>query len=98
MGARIQTLEIIFEVQRKRINEKITRKEISLLTYKTPFFSFFLFGRLLLSNLKTFLFLIHFKYFKMLYEHHLKFYKSSLYFNNNKATCKEFFGCLGTSL
>jgi hypothetical protein len=30
-----QALEIIFEVQRKKSNEKITRKKKSLLTYKT---------------------------------------------------------------
>jgi hypothetical protein len=39
------------------------------------FFSPLLFGPLLLSNLITFLFLIHFKEFKVLYECHLKFYK-----------------------
>jgi len=33
-----QALEIIFEVQRKRSNEKITRKKKSLPTYKTLFF------------------------------------------------------------
>jgi hypothetical protein len=42
MGALPQGSEIIFEVQRKMSNEKITRKEISFSTYKTPFFSFFL--------------------------------------------------------
>jgi hypothetical protein len=47
-------------------NEKVTRREISFPTYKTLFFSFFfsLFGPLLLSNLITFLFLIHLKLFK----------------------------------
>ncbi len=34
-----QVLEIIFEVQRKMNNEKITRREISFPTYKTRFFS-----------------------------------------------------------
>ncbi len=66
----LQVLEIIFEVQRKMNNEKITKTQISFQTYKTrfffPFFFFFLFGPLLLSNLITFLFLIHFKRFKML--------------------------------
>jgi hypothetical protein len=33
-----QALEIIFEVQRKRNNEKITRNKKSLLTYRTLFF------------------------------------------------------------
>jgi hypothetical protein len=28
----------------------------------------------------------------------VKFYKSSLNFNSNRTTYKEFFGCLGTSL
>jgi len=34
-----QALEIIFEVQRKKINEKITRRKIRFLTYKTLLFS-----------------------------------------------------------
>ncbi len=48
-------LEILFEV--KMNNEKITRREISLPTYKTIFF----FTSLLLSNLITFVFVIHLK-------------------------------------
>jgi hypothetical protein len=35
-----QDLENIFEVQRKRNNEKIARREISFPTYKTIFFPF----------------------------------------------------------
>jgi len=35
-----QALEIIFEVQRKRINEKITRRKISFPTYKMHFLKF----------------------------------------------------------
>jgi hypothetical protein len=35
MGAPPQALEIIFEVKRKRSNEKITRRKISFPTYKT---------------------------------------------------------------
>jgi hypothetical protein len=61
MGALPQALEIFFEVKMKRINRKIRFS-----TYKT-FFSFsFFFGPLLLSNLTTFLLLIHFKQFKVL--------------------------------
>jgi hypothetical protein len=41
MGALPQALEIIFEVERKKINEKITRRKISFPTYKMRFFSFF---------------------------------------------------------
>jgi hypothetical protein len=41
MGALPQALEIIFEVQGKRSNEKITRKKKSFPTYKTSVFSFF---------------------------------------------------------
>jgi hypothetical protein len=38
-----QALEIIFEVQRKRSNEKVARRKISFSTHKkTRFFSFFL--------------------------------------------------------
>jgi hypothetical protein len=57
-----QALEIIFEVQMKRSNEKITKRKISFSIYKTFFFPFFLlFGPLTLSDLITFLFLIQFK-------------------------------------
>jgi hypothetical protein len=35
------SLEIIFEVQKKRSNEKIIRREISFPTYKTHFSTFF---------------------------------------------------------
>jgi len=38
MGTLPQALEIIFEVQRQRSNEKITRREIRFPTYKTHFF------------------------------------------------------------
>jgi hypothetical protein len=41
MGALPQALEIIFEVQGKRSNEKITRKKKSFPTYKTHFFLFY---------------------------------------------------------
>jgi len=60
-----QALEIIFEVQRKRINEKITRRKISFPIYKMHFFfpSFWT-----PPNFKpcNFLIVIHFKQFKML--------------------------------
>jgi hypothetical protein len=60
MGALPQALEIIFEVQRKRINEKITRKEKAFKVIKSVFFPSSL-GPLLLSNCITFLFFIHLK-------------------------------------
>jgi hypothetical protein len=53
-----QALEIIFELQMKRNNEKIARRKISFPTYKT---FFFLLALLLFSKLLTFLFLVHFK-------------------------------------
>jgi len=40
MGALPQVLEIIFEVEKQKSNEKIIKREISFLTYKTHFFSF----------------------------------------------------------
>jgi hypothetical protein len=40
MGALRQALEIVFKVQRKRINEKITRRKVSFPTYKRRFFFF----------------------------------------------------------
>jgi len=38
MGALSQSLEIIFELQRKRNNEKITRRKIKFSSYKTRLF------------------------------------------------------------
>jgi hypothetical protein len=55
MGALPQALEIIFEVQRKKSNKKK-----SFPNYKTLFY-FLPFGPVLLSELITFLFLIHFE-------------------------------------
>jgi hypothetical protein len=40
MGVLLQTLEIIFEVQMKRSNEKIARRKISFPTHKTCFKKF----------------------------------------------------------
>jgi hypothetical protein len=56
MGALPQALEIIFEVKKKRSNEKIARREISFPTYKMWFF--FLFFSLDLSTFKAYNFLI----------------------------------------
>jgi hypothetical protein len=65
MGALPQALEIIFEVQGKRSNEKINKKKkkkkLSNLQNMFFFLFFIIFGPRLLSNLITFLFLIHFK-------------------------------------
>jgi hypothetical protein len=61
-----QVLEIIFEVQRKMSNEKITRREINFPNYKTRLFIYLFFGPLLFSNLIIFLFFIHFIQFKVL--------------------------------
>jgi len=41
MGVLPQALEIIFEVQKKRSNEKITRRKMSLPTYKMHFYFYF---------------------------------------------------------
>jgi hypothetical protein len=59
MGVLPQALEIVFEVQRKRSNENITRKIKAFQVTKRAFFLFF--GPLLLSKLLTFLFLVHLK-------------------------------------
>ncbi len=62
-----KALEIIFEVQKKRSNEKIARRKIRFSTYKTQFsFLLLLFGLLLFSKVLTFSFLIRFKQFKVL--------------------------------
>jgi hypothetical protein len=94
-------LEIIFEMERKRNNDKRVRKKKKKKTFQLAkhvfFFFHLLFGPFLLSKLQTFSFLVHFKQFKVLLEWHFQFYKSFWNSNNNKATYKEFFGCLGTS-
>jgi hypothetical protein len=41
MGVLPQALEIIYEVQMKKSNEKITRRKISFPTHKMQFFLFF---------------------------------------------------------
>jgi hypothetical protein len=41
MGTLLRVLEIIFKVQRKMSNEKITRREINFPIYKTRFLSIF---------------------------------------------------------
>jgi hypothetical protein len=67
MGVLPQALEIIFEVQRKMINEKIIRtKKKTKQKQKHDFILFPSLWILLISNLITFLFLIHFKQFKVL--------------------------------
>jgi len=40
MGAIPQALEIMFEVERKKINKKIARRKIGFSTYKMCFFLF----------------------------------------------------------
>jgi hypothetical protein len=90
-----QAFQIIFEVQSQRTTQKRAIRKYISLNWKTCFFSF---GPLLFSNLIIFFLLIHFKQFKMLYQRHLKFFKSFWNFYKNKATYKEFFGCLGIGL
>jgi len=65
----LQVLEIIFEMQRKMSNEKITRREINFPTYKIYFFNlFFSLDPSYFQTSKFLKFLIHFK--------HLKCYRS----------------------
>ncbi len=68
------------------------------LTKRIFFFFFFLFGPFIVSNLITLLFLVHFKHFEVLQEHHLKFYKLFWNYNKNIVTYKELFGCSITSI
>jgi hypothetical protein len=66
MGVLPQVLEIIFKMKRKMSNEKITKNKKNFPTYKTCFYLFLSFGPLLLLDLIIFLFLIHFKQFKVI--------------------------------
>jgi hypothetical protein len=65
MRALPQALEIIFEVQKRRSNEKTARKKKSFSTYKMQFF-FFSLDPFLFSKLLTFSFIVHLKTFKVL--------------------------------
>ncbi len=86
-------------MQNKSNNQKISKKKKKKKSFQvTKRFVFLFFGPLLLSNLITFLFLIHFKQLKFLLERHLKFYKSCLNFNRKKTTKKELSGCLKIGL
>jgi len=49
MGVLPQALEIIFEVQRKKITEKITRRKISFSTYKLRYYYYYYYYSLDLS-------------------------------------------------
>jgi hypothetical protein len=69
-----------------QVNKKLSNLQ------NTFFFVFFLFEPLLFSNLITFLFLIYFKRCKLLWEHHLKFYKSSWNFNSKIQHTRHFLG------
>jgi hypothetical protein len=66
MGGLLQTLEVIFEMQRKRRNEKKNKKENKIFNLQNMCVFFFSLEPFLVSNLITFLFFIHFKQFKML--------------------------------
>jgi len=66
MGLLPQALEIIFEVQRKKSNEKDSKMKYKLFNLQMCFFLFSSLWTLLLLNLITFLFLIYFKRFKVL--------------------------------
>jgi hypothetical protein len=92
----LKPLKSCLKCKGKRIMINQTKRKISISTYKMCLFFFPSLWTFLPSNLITFLFLTHFKWFKVIQEHHLKFYKLSLSFNSNRATYKEFFGCLGT--
>ncbi len=95
MGVLHQALEIIFEVQMKRNNEKIARRKISFPTHKTCFFFFFLDP----SYFQSF-YLFHF----LSILNDLKCYKSATFSSTNHVwtliTTKQlqfFFGWLGLS-
>ncbi len=59
MGTLPHALEIILEVQKKKISEKLARRKISFPIYKTQFYFIFLFFWLPLSNLITSLFILN---------------------------------------
>jgi hypothetical protein len=90
-----QALEIMFEVHRKRSNEKITREKQNFQLTRHFFSSFFLhFFSLDPSYFKT---LINFLFHIILND--LKCYRNTTWSSNiNKATYKEFLGCSETGL
>jgi dipeptide/tripeptide permease len=58
-GTLFQALEIVFEVQRKRSNEKNKKKKNKLFNLQNAFFVSFLFWTPPTFNLTTFSFFIH---------------------------------------
>jgi hypothetical protein len=90
----------------QKTSQKGAIKKICFFNYKCHFFHFFAFWPFLYSKLIIFFLFIYFdpSYFQSLYffnnlkcykNNNLKFYKSSLTINNNRAIYKEFFECLG---
>jgi hypothetical protein len=62
MGVLPQALEILFEVQKKRNNEKIARRNISFPTHKTHFFPLFFSSPWTPLTFKAFNFLISYSF------------------------------------
>ncbi len=88
-----QALQIIFEMQKQRTSKKKeqSRKYDFFICKTCWLLFFFILNSLTFKPHNYFLFLIHFKRFKVLQEHHLKFYKSPINSNSNIATYKECF-------
>jgi hypothetical protein len=97
-GVLFQAIEIIFEMQRKRCNEKNNKTKNNLSNLQNMVFFFSSLWTPPTFKPHNSLFFIHFKWFKVLQECHLKFCKSYLNSDSNRATYKDFFECSEISL
>jgi hypothetical protein len=77
-------------MQSQRTNQKNTVKKINVFELQNVFFIFFSFWALLLHHCKTFSFFVQIEWFKLLWNCHLKVYKSRCNSKGNRIIYKDF--------
>ncbi len=91
-----QALQIVFELQSQR--KKSTKENTFFKIAKHVFFHFSSFWLLLLHQCITFSFFVQIERFKLLWNRHLKIYKSYCNFLSNRIICKDFLRGFGNRL
>ncbi len=90
-GVPSQALQVIFQMQSQRNSQKRAIKKIRFFKLQTHFFQFSSFWPLLLHQCITFsLFFVQIERFELLWNCHLKLYKSSSNSKSNEVIFKEF--------
>jgi len=89
---RSQALQIIFDMHSQRSSQKRALKKICFFVLQNAFFFhfFFSFWPLLFNWCITFSFFVQIEWFKLLWNHHLKFYKSCWNSKSNIMIFKDF--------